>query len=104
MATLRALQRARRFAKNLSNRGYETCVDRLRPDMVHDLIFKYGVDCRSKVFHNEVCQLIIYDDQRYGKYLTNESEEFSYDDCAGFFKPRLNRRMELQQLVYQQGL
>uniref|UniRef100_UPI003F690700 hypothetical protein n=1 Tax=Streptococcus pluranimalium TaxID=82348 RepID=UPI003F690700 len=72
--------------------------------MVHDLIFKYGVDCRSKVFHNEVCQLIIYDDQRYGKYLTNESEEFSYDDCAGFFKPRLNRRMELQQLVYQQGL
>lgn len=67
----------------------------IRKCIEHDVIISSEVDYR------ELCYLIIYDDQVKGKYLTNESEELSFQDVIPFFRPRDYRKIERRMLMAQ---
>lgn len=99
-----ARDRSNRCAKELSSRGYKVEVKALKTEMLHGLAFDYGVNISSVNNRGELCQFVIFDDTRFGKFLTNESDYSSYDDIAGFFKSKRDRKLELQVLAYQLGV
>ena len=99
-----ARDRINRTAKELNSRGYKVEVKALETEMLYGIAFDYGVNIGSVKKRGELCKFVIFDDTRFGKFLTDESERLSYDDMAGYFKSKKDRKLELQVLAYQRGV
>ena len=94
-----------RWLRMFKENGIEADMRELDVDTNKDvkMLSNLEVDIRSHVYPNSLCHLIIYDDAVRGKYITNESEEFTYSDAVGIFMSRdkkLKKREELYEQVH----
>lgn len=85
-----ARRAAWRWLRMFKENGIEADMRELDVDTNKDvkMLTNLEVDIRSHVYPNSLCHLIIYDDAVRGKYITNESEEFTYSDAVGIFMSR----------------
>lgn len=97
----RASRTANRIQRHFQHVGKDADVSSYKKEMEVELLEKHGVELHSSK-NGELCWLVIFDDQKMGKFISYDSTETNavdMDYITGMFKSRTERRLELQYLL-----
>lgn len=93
-------QRVYRLVSRLEDIGNDVVYEPYDDSMRHDLVMKHHVDVVSTIHYGEICDFVIYDDTRKGRFMTNESPFYSMEEVLEYFEPLTREERDRRRFKY----